>query len=743
MKKRIHYHNKIKSHTLFSSLTLFYTALFFGCSPQWSKTTAQTLTYSTTDHPLNFPVTELSIDTQRTFQTIEGFGASGAWWAPHIGKWKFQRQKIADLLFSIEKGIGLSIYRYNLGGGRCEESEHSMIPDDWRRGCSLEIKDGQYGSDLDPGGLWFLKEAQRAKVSRLVVFANSPAKRFRTGWRLNHWKDGSGKIDILQDTALPSKIAHYFAGAIQYLMESEKITIHELSPFNEPQWKWEEYPNSQDNQEGLHLSPQELILLSLAVKDQFKRTPSLQAIEISGPESATWIYQKNKDQFPWSNTSSDSSKRPGNIFPMLEFPVLGQQWLREFKTFGVHSYYSSAEDKRILAAKLASTNTTLHMTEWAQLPGSDPYQAFEGMKYNHSYGEAPLYKYQWKHKDIEAFQRTWPSLQDKKWEAFGKAKWRDYGMSTALNMALKIHEDIVIGHVSSWQYWLAVSVNGYVDGLIYAHKSETEEAIPSKRLWALGNFSRFIRPGYQRIASILSTSPLHSLSFRSPDEKTVVTVIINPGISRHLINLSLSNFSSLSVYETSWLRNLEKTYSGRMPQQLALAPRSIVSLIFSNEELEEEKNSYPTMLAEMQFSIGDECLGYESLAPENNQVKLAFCGQKNKKEEPSSMEEDRDHEVNRRDSLTQSWGIIKTQKGLEIRSLFDGRCLDTFPSGFIRQECHKVDKNWSLIKTDHGFIVKTENNLYIGKEDKTLILVDNIKSAIEFIHKKSNDFLEQ
>ncbi|MGB2862316.1 MAG: glycoside hydrolase, partial [Sedimentisphaerales bacterium] len=54
-------------------------------------------------------------------QEIDGFGASGAWWAQIIGGWEeSKRQEIVELLFG-KKGIGLSIYRYNVGAGSGEE----------------------------------------------------------------------------------------------------------------------------------------------------------------------------------------------------------------------------------------------------------------------------------------------------------------------------------------------------------------------------------------------------------------------------------------------------------------------------------------------------------------------------------------------------------------------------------------------------------------------------------------------
>src|SRR6476661_8099343 len=50
-------------------------------------------------------------------QTMQGFGAAGAWWPNDLVRFSpAVREKVADLLFG-KDGIGLSVYRYNIGGG--------------------------------------------------------------------------------------------------------------------------------------------------------------------------------------------------------------------------------------------------------------------------------------------------------------------------------------------------------------------------------------------------------------------------------------------------------------------------------------------------------------------------------------------------------------------------------------------------------------------------------------------------
>jgi hypothetical protein len=50
-------------------------------------------------------MTTITIDPTQRYQTLEGFGASGAWWAQAIGGWSDEnRQRVVDLLFSPDPG---------------------------------------------------------------------------------------------------------------------------------------------------------------------------------------------------------------------------------------------------------------------------------------------------------------------------------------------------------------------------------------------------------------------------------------------------------------------------------------------------------------------------------------------------------------------------------------------------------------------------------------------------------------
>ena len=89
--------------------------------------------------------TRYTILTQSPEQHIQHFGASDAWSMQFLGLWpEKQQEQIADWLFSTEndaqgkpKGIGLSIWRFNLGAGSEEQGDSSQIQRGTRTQCFL------------------------------------------------------------------------------------------------------------------------------------------------------------------------------------------------------------------------------------------------------------------------------------------------------------------------------------------------------------------------------------------------------------------------------------------------------------------------------------------------------------------------------------------------------------------------------------------------------------------------------
>jgi O-glycosyl hydrolase len=158
---------------------------------------------------------------------------------------------------------------------------------------------------------------------------------------------------------------------------------------------------------------------------------------------------------------------------------------------------------------------------------------------------------------------------------------RDTGMESALVMAATLHDDLTITNVSSWQYWIAVSKYQYRDGLIYV--STLDHTItPTKRLWVMGNYSRFIRPGFVRLDVRGGSEALLVSAYRSADSKRLVVVATNLTalpIKVRLDALQGSLPGTANLYETSANSDLTLLATSSAQEPWTLAPLSVTTII--------------------------------------------------------------------------------------------------------------------------------------------------------------------
>ena len=84
----------------------------------------------------------ITMDPTTTYQTISDFGASDCWTADYVGKYfsTAQKSQAAKWLFSqgfdsngAPEGIGLSVWRVNIGAGSADQGSESNISDVTRR----------------------------------------------------------------------------------------------------------------------------------------------------------------------------------------------------------------------------------------------------------------------------------------------------------------------------------------------------------------------------------------------------------------------------------------------------------------------------------------------------------------------------------------------------------------------------------------------------------------------------------
>ena len=180
----------------------------------------------------------VEIDESQEFQTIDGFGASDAWTIQSTDQWPSETvTKAADLLFSHDKGIGLNIWRFNLGAGSAFQGDSAQIQP-MTRTESFLLPDGSWDFSKQKAQIDFMKEAQKRGVTTFVAFLNSPPVYFtQNGLATNTGRGGT--LNLKPECY--GQFADYIAKSIKGLKEKHGITINYICPVNEPDghWNWQ------------------------------------------------------------------------------------------------------------------------------------------------------------------------------------------------------------------------------------------------------------------------------------------------------------------------------------------------------------------------------------------------------------------------------------------------------------------------------------------------------------------------
>jgi glucuronoarabinoxylan endo-1,4-beta-xylanase len=126
-----------------------------------------------------------------------------------------------------------------------------------------------------------------------------------------------------------------------------------------------------------------------------------------------------------------------------------------------------------------------------------------------------------------------------------------------LAWAADITKAINGGRFSAWFYWWVMTLNNNNEGLINANATNDSFQVP-KRLYVVGQFSRFIRPGSVALASTSSDATLQVTAVR-PAGGSVAVVLANTGKTAHTVTVNLTGLgsppASLTPYRTSATEN--------------------------------------------------------------------------------------------------------------------------------------------------------------------------------------------
>ena len=497
------------------------------------------------------PVT-LAIDASKTFQTIQDFGASDCWTAEYVGDYfTADREKAAKWLFSQQmdangnpEGIGLSCWRVNLGAGSADQGANSNIEDETRRAECFLKEDGSYDWTRCNGQQWFMQQAKSYGVDHFLLFSNSAPVYFTKNGKANANNQNIScnlKDDCYDD------FAEFLATTTKHFAD-EGYHVTYIDPVNEPRFDWK------DGQEG---SPWENTNIASLAKELDKSIRSRQlAAKILIPEASSWdlLYggsgraSKQIDAF---FDSSNSSTYIGDL-PSLAKVVAGHSYW----TFGNNSDLKNVREK--VRDEAEKYGVEVMQTEWSMLDA------------------AP------------AASAGFPASYD----AATK-------MDIALYLGKLIHCDLTFGNMSAWSYWTAfaqekwgqknrfylirMNAQGDTGDESYGDIRKGGTLTADKNLWVVGNYSRFIRPGYQRIqlADDGDMNALLGSAWLSPDGQEAVAVLVNMKRSSRKVGLAMAEggITSVKAYVTDKDHDLELDASLRDASDMDIPARSVVTVV--------------------------------------------------------------------------------------------------------------------------------------------------------------------
>jgi O-glycosyl hydrolase len=507
----------------------------------------------------SFKNATINLNTEK--QTIHSFGASDCWGIKFVGKnWPLtKRNEIADLLFSKDvdangnpKGIGLSLWRINIGGGSFEQGAASNITSEWRREECFQNASGAYDWTKQAGNRWFAQAAKTRGVENLLLFSiAAPVHMSKNGLATGNPAAAElGKINLQSDKF--DDYAEFMAETAKNFTQSG-MPINFISPVNETNWNWVQGANGQASQEGTSATNAEIFQLATELNSKIIAKGLSTKIALcesgghgytSGPVSGV----SNRSDFINYFWNPSSAGYVGNLTTVE-------------KIISSHSYGAQSNVPNLINNRTNISNRITNVNN-----------------------------------AIKFWQSEYCVLGT---EDGITGPGRDLGINAALYIARVIHTDLAIGNATSWQWWLGVSPSDYKDGLVYiADPAGTMGELPatkndgiiykSKMLWAMGNYSRFIRPGMIRVDATLSgvtdataaaTSMMIS-AYKNPITKELVVVVINYGTSEEKIKLSNVNFSSgtLKTYTTDALKELQYG-TASATGNLSVGARSIVTFV--------------------------------------------------------------------------------------------------------------------------------------------------------------------
>lgn len=535
-----------------------------------------------------------TLDTKTTYQTIDGFGASAAWWAKKVGTWSDEdAQKPLELLYSKEKGIGLNIYRYNLGAGSAktdwnDENPSNVNPATGEGDARMDVgksaesfvksydsSTGEFTYDWnqDKGAQNCLRIANKLCSNlRVTLFCNSPPVELTKNGRATgyyvpeSYTNDLGQIinyGVASQNIAPANYAAFakYVNTCAKHFVDEGYRVTDVSPVNEPQFAWStdekvteganELPGW-SSQEGCHY---------FAIGDWIQGNRITSSLETlyeqmlnveNGYNAKTSSYKISA----WEAAAAEAEYENNAATPFKRFTesifTYGKT-RNSFDSISVHSYWSDKERKQACRDYIDNNpnqyinGISIACTEYCQMTNDPTTGVF----------------------DQSSIIEWWDPERN------------GLGIEYGVQMARTMYEDLTVLNCTEWDWWTACSNGYYPDGLVYLSQdyNDHKNILTSKRLWCLGNYSKFIEEGAKRVEITESNSNLLSSAYKNPDGSLVV-VYVNQNTTPFNVKLGNTGYTDCGVYVTDATRNLENTASTFATNQVVQIPsQSVVTVV--------------------------------------------------------------------------------------------------------------------------------------------------------------------
>jgi O-glycosyl hydrolase len=327
------------------------------------------------------------IDPSYQQQEFEGWGTSLVWFANATGGYPEPiRRKLVDMLFG-EDGLGLTIARYNIGGGNAPDVRKDYM----KAGATMEgfwkAPEGttradvdwwqpenpeQWNWNADANQRWWVDQI-KSKVAHWEAFSNSPP------WFQTVSGYVSGGFDSSADQIRADRVddfAEYLVRVTDQLEKAHGIKFDTLAPLNEPNtpyWGTQLGPDGQPTggrQEGAHVGPalqQEVLLATRRALDHAKTRADVSAMDETNPGTfvTNWnAYGPARDAVDQLNVHTYGTSTRTSVRDIAK-GADRKLWMSEVEgTWSTGTDFTSMEPGLGIAARMVDDMRELEPSAW-------------------------------------------------------------------------------------------------------------------------------------------------------------------------------------------------------------------------------------------------------------------------------------------------------------------------------------------------------------------------------------------